>query len=127
MALFNVSILFETPPVSLKLESYSAEAIKANQQYLLPLKVTANAVVELELNAESYLLTMNDRGIHKLVKVGEALALDQSPLLFKYYADFYSLSYKQLTLSCDDQGLSHFIDNSADEQTKLQFVSSIIQ
>jgi hypothetical protein len=113
--------------VSLKLESYSAEVIKANQQYLLPLKVTANAVVELELNAESYLLTMNDRGIHKLVKVGEALALDQSPLLFKYYADFYSLSYKQLTLSCDDQGLSHFIDNSADEQTKLQFVSSIIQ
>jgi hypothetical protein len=108
--------------VSLKLEAYNAEAIQANQQYLLPLKASANAVVELELNAESYVLTMNDRGIHKLVKVGEALALDQSLLIFKRYPEFYQLSYKNLTLSCDDHGQGHFIENHADEQTKLQLI-----
>lgn len=106
--------------VSLKLESYSAETLAANPNYLVPLKVTATALVELELNDEIYLLTMNDRGIHKLVKVGEALALDQSPLVFKQYAEFCSISYKQLSLSCDEQGFTHFVENNVDEQTKLQ-------
>ena len=110
--------------VSLKLEAYNAEAIQANQQYLLPLKASANAVVELELNAESYVLTMNDRGIHKLVKVGEALALDQSLLIFKRYPEFYQLSYKNLTLSCDAQGLGQFVENHVDEQTHLHLVES---
>lgn len=105
---------------SLKLECYSAEIIAANPTYLLPLNLTANSLVKLRLNDEYYLLSMNDRGIHKLVKEGEAFALDQSPLVFKHYADFYSLSYKQLTLSCDPQGLTQFIENNADEQTKLQ-------
>ena len=86
------------------------------------MKASANAVVELELNAESYVLTMNDRGIHKLVKVGEALALDQSLLIFKRYPEFYQLSYKNLTLSCDAQGLGQFVENHADEQTKLQLI-----
>ncbi|WP_343619443.1 hypothetical protein [Acinetobacter proteolyticus] len=105
---------------SLKLESYNAEIIAANPAYLLPLHLTANSLVKLRLNDEYYLLSMNDRGIHKLVKEGEPFALDQSPLVFKHYADFYSLSYKQLTLSCDPQGLTQFIENNADEQTKLQ-------
>ncbi|MCH7314104.1 hypothetical protein [Acinetobacter sp. ANC 3882] len=105
---------------SLKLESYTAEIIAANQAYLLPLNLTANALVKLRLNDEYYFLTMNDRGIHKLVKDGEPFALDQSPLVFKHYADFYSLSYKQLTLSCDASGFTQFIENNADEQTKLQ-------
>ncbi|ENU21910.1 hypothetical protein F993_03839 [Acinetobacter proteolyticus] len=105
---------------SLKLECYSAEIIAANPTYLLPLNLTANSLVKLRLNDEYYLLSMNDRGIHKLVKEGEPFALDQSPLVFKHYADFYSLSYKQLTLSCDPQGLTQFIENNADEQTKLQ-------
>ncbi|ENX38161.1 hypothetical protein [Acinetobacter sp. NIPH 2100] len=105
---------------SLKLESYTAEIIAANQAYLLPLNLTANTLVKLRLNDEYYFLTMNDRGIHKLVKDGEPFALDQSPLVFKHYADFYSLSYKQLTLSCDASGFTQFIENNADEQTKLQ-------
>ncbi|WP_436898357.1 hypothetical protein [Acinetobacter gyllenbergii] len=105
---------------SLKLECYSAEIIAANPTYLLPLNLTANSLVKLRLNDEYYLLSMNDRGIHKLVKEGEPFALDQSPLVFKHYADFYHLSYKQLTLSCDPQGLTQFIENNADEQTRLQ-------
>ena len=105
--------------VSLKLESYQTDVIVANPHYLLPLHVKANSLVQLEFNAELYLLTMNDRGIHKLVKVGEALALDQSPLVVKQYADFCSISYKQFTLSCDAQGSSQFIDH-IDEQSKLQ-------
>ncbi|WP_332605255.1 hypothetical protein [Acinetobacter sp. ESBL14] len=105
---------------SLKLECYSAEIIAANSAYLLPLNLTANSLVKLRLNDEYYFLTMNDRGIHKLVKEGEPFALDQSPLVFKHYTDFYHLSYKQLTLCCDAQGLTHFIENNADEQTKLQ-------
>lgn len=105
---------------SLKLECYSTEIIVANSAYLLPLNLTANSLVKLRLNDEYYFLTMNDRGIHKLVKEGEPFALDQSPLVFKHYADFYSLSYKQLSLCCDAQGLTHFIENNADEQTKLQ-------
>ncbi|EPF93114.1 hypothetical protein [Acinetobacter gyllenbergii] len=105
---------------SLKLECYSTEIIAANSAYLLPLNLTANSLVKLRLNDEYYFLTMNDRGIHKLVKEGEPFALDQSPLVFKHYADFYSLSYKQLSLCCDAQGLTHFIENNADEQTKLQ-------
>lgn len=105
---------------SLKLECYSAEIIVANPAYLLPLNLTANSLVKLRLNDEYYLLSMNDRGIHKLVKEGEPFALDQSPLVFKHYADFYSLSYKQLALSCDASGFTQFIENNADEQTKLQ-------
>ncbi|WHP04916.1 hypothetical protein QLH32_12800 [Acinetobacter corruptisaponis] len=110
--------------VSLKLESYEAEIIEANSQYLLPLTAQANTLVSLELNHESYLLTMNDRGIHKLIKQGEALPLDQSPLVFKQYADFCSISYKQLTLSCDAQGLGQFVENNMDEQTHLHLVES---
>ncbi|ENW84741.1 hypothetical protein F908_00343 [Acinetobacter sp. NIPH 284] len=108
--------------ISLKLESYSAEHIQENSQYLVPLHLKPNALVELNLNDEYYFLTMNDRGIHKLIKFGEALALDQSLLIFKRYPEFYQLSYKNLTLSCDDHGQGHFIENHADEQTKLQLI-----
>ena len=65
---------------------------------------------------------MNDRGILKLVKVNEEMALDQSLLIFKRYPEFYQLSYKNLTLSCDDHGQGHFIEDHADEQTKLQLI-----
>ncbi|ENW06585.1 hypothetical protein F934_00651 [Acinetobacter beijerinckii ANC 3835] len=105
--------------VSLKLEIYDLETINANFHYLLPLTPKLNAVLELELNHEIYVLTMNDRGIHKLVKQDEALALDQSLLLFKRYAEYCSLSYKQLTLSCDQSGFTHFIEHSPDELTHL--------
>ena len=110
--------------MSLKLESYTAEIIEANSQYLLPLKAQANTLVSLELNHELYLLTMNDRGIHKLIKQGEALPLDQSPLVFKRYTDFCSISYKQLSLSCDAQGLSQFVENNVEEQTHLHLAES---
>ncbi len=105
--------------VSLKLESYSADVIAAQSQYLLPLNGKGTALVELALNGDHYLLTMNDRGIHKLIALDEPLPLDQSPLIFKQYAEFCSVSYKQLTLACDANGLSHFIENNVDEQTKL--------
>ena len=110
--------------VSLKLESYTAEIIEANSHYLLPLTAQANTLVSLELNHECYLLTMNDRGIHKLIKQGEALPLDQSPLVFKRYTDFCSISYKQLSLSCDAQGLSQFVENNVEEQTHLHLAES---
>ena len=106
--------------VSLKLESYSAEHIQENSQYLVPLHLKPNALVELNLNDEYYFLTMNDRGVHKLIKFGDALPLDQSPLIFKQYPDFYNLSYKQLTLSCEDDGLTHFIESHSAEQSRLQ-------
>lgn len=105
--------------VSLKLESYSADVIAAQSQYLLPLSGKGTALIELALNGDHYLLTMNDRGIHKLIALDEPLPLDQSPLIFKQYAEFCSVSYKQLTLACDANGLSHFIENNVDEQTKL--------
>ncbi|WP_234856529.1 hypothetical protein [Acinetobacter junii] len=106
--------------VSLKLESYSAEHIQENSQYLVPLHLKPNTLVELNLNDEYYFLTMNDRGIHKLIKFGDALPLDQSPLIFKQYPDFYNLSYKQLTLSCEDDGLTHFIESHSAEHSRLQ-------
>ena len=105
--------------VSLKLESYQAEIIQANTSYLLPLHVKANSLVQLELNHEHYLLTMNDRGIYKLMQVDDVLALGHSPLIFKQYVDFCCISYKQLHLNCDIQGNSQFID-TVDEQSKLQ-------
>jgi hypothetical protein len=86
----------------------------------VPLHLKPNALVELNLNDEYYFLTMNDRGIHKLIKFGDALPLDQSPLIFKQYPDFYNLSYKQLTLSCEDDGLTHFIESHSAEQSRLQ-------
>ncbi|WP_109441059.1 hypothetical protein [Acinetobacter haemolyticus] len=108
--------------VSLKLESYTADVIAAQSQYLLPLNGKSTALIELELNGDHYLLTMNDRGIHKLIALGDPLPLDQTPLIFKQYAEFCSVSYKQLTLSCDGHGLTHFIENNVDEQTKLHLV-----
>ncbi|MCR4529414.1 hypothetical protein [Acinetobacter venetianus] len=106
--------------VSLKLECYAVDIIAENSQYLVPLAVQANSLVKLELNGENYLLTMNDRGIHKLIPEHEVLPLDQSPLVFKQYEGFCSMSYKQLTLSCDEQGFSHFVESGAEEQSKLQ-------
>lgn len=106
--------------INLKLETYAVDVVLANPSYLIPIVAEHTGVVQIELNNELYLLGMNDRKIIKLFKQGDALTSDMSPFVIKQYSDFFALSYKQLNLNCDEQGVCDYVEGSV--QPSQQFV-----
>ncbi|MDC5594963.1 hypothetical protein OHX11_04130 [Acinetobacter baumannii] len=106
--------------INLKLESYAVDVLLANTSYLIPIVAEQTGVAHIELNNEIYLLGMNDRKIIKLFKQGDALTSDMSPFVIKQYSDFFALSYKQLNLNCDEQGVCDYVEGSV--QPSQQFV-----
>lgn len=106
--------------INLKLETYAVDVVLANPSHLVPIVAEHTGVVQIELNNELYLLGMNDRKIIKLFKQGDALTSDMSPFVIKQYSDFFALSYKQLNLNCDEQGVCDYVESSI--QPSQQFV-----
>jgi len=46
-----------------------------------------------------------------------------SPFLIKKYSDCFAISYKQLNLSCDEQGLCEFTEGSIQPTEQLTTIS----
>ncbi|MCU7697768.1 hypothetical protein OD757_11120 [Acinetobacter sp. AYS6] len=109
--------------INSKFESYALDVLLANKSYLIPIVAEHTGVVHIELNNETYLLGMNDRKIIKLFKREEPLTSDMSPFVIKKYSDFFAISYKQLNLSCDEQGVCEFIEGSIQPTEQLVSIS----
>ena len=90
--------------ITQKLESYEQQVIDVNGKYIIPLHVENNALAQVEIKKQTYLICMNDRRVTKLFKPDDALSLDMNPIVIKKTAEFYVLSYKNFYLSCDIQG-----------------------
>lgn len=109
--------------INSKFESYALDVLLANKSYLIPIVAEHTGVVHIELNNETYLLGMNDRKVIKLFKREESLTSDMSPFVVKKYSDFFAISYKQLNLSCDEQGMCEFIEGSIQPTEQLLSIS----
>ena len=62
---------------------------------------------------------MNDRRVTKLFKKDDALSLDMHPIVIKQCADFYVLSYKNLYMACDVQGICSFESDTLQETSQF--------
>lgn len=109
--------------INSKFESYTVDTLLVNKSYLVPIVAEQTGVVHIELNNEVYLLAMNDRKIIKLFKSEEPLTSDMSPFVIKKYSDSFAISYKQLNLSCDGQGLCEFTEGSIQPTEQLTTIS----
>ena len=109
--------------INSKFENYALDVLLANKSYLIPIVAEHTGVVHIELNNETYLLGMNDRKVIKLFKREEPLTSDMSPFVIKKYSDFFAISYKQLNLSCDEQGMCEFIEGSIQPTEQLISIS----
>ncbi|WP_227062627.1 hypothetical protein [Acinetobacter pittii] len=118
---FGLILVFNL--INSKFESYTVDTLLANKSYLVPIVAEQTGVVHIELNNEVYLLAMNDRKIIKLFKSEEPLTSDMSPFLIKKYSDCFAISYKQLNLSCDEQGLCKFTEGSIQPTEQLTTIS----
>lgn len=114
---FGLILVFNL--INSKFESYTVDTLLANKSYLVPIVAEQTGVVRIELNNEIYLLAMNDRKIIKLFKSEEPLTSDMSPFVIKKYSDSFAISYKQLNLSCDEQGLCEFTVGSIQPTEQL--------
>ena len=110
--------------ISQKFESYLPDVVLANAAYLIAIDQQQTGLVQIELNQERYLLAMNDRRVIKLFKSGDAFTSDMSPFVVKQYSDAMTLSYKQLNLSCDEQGLCDFVEGSVQANEQWNWVAS---
>lgn len=118
---FGLILVFNL--INSKFESYTVDTLLANKSYLVPIVVEQTGVVHIELNNEVYLLAMNDRKIIKLFKSEEPLTSDMSPFVIKKYSDCFAISYKQLNLSFDEQGLCEFTEGSIQPTEQLTTIS----
>ncbi|AZP27952.1 MULTISPECIES: hypothetical protein [Acinetobacter] len=118
---FGLILVFNL--INSKFESYTVDTLLANKSYLVPIVAEQTGVVNIELNNEIYLLAMNDRKVIKLFKSEEPLTSDMSPFLIKKYFDCFAISYKQLNLSCDEQGLCEFTEGSIQPTEQLTTIS----
>lgn len=118
---FGLILVFNL--INSKFESYTVDTLLANKSYLVPIVAEQTGVVHIELNNEIYLLAMNDRKIIKLFKREEPLTSDMSPFVIKKYSDSLAISYKQLNLSCDEQGLCEFTEDSIQFTEQLSTIS----
>lgn len=118
---FGLILVFNL--INSKFESYTVDTLLVNKSYLVPIVAEQTGVVHIELNNEVYLLAMNDRKIIKLFKSEEPLTSDMSPFLIKKYSDCFAISYKQLNLSCDEQGLCEFTECSIQPTEQLTTIS----
>lgn len=118
---FGLILVFNL--INSKFESYTVDTLLANKSYLVPIVAEQTGVVHIELNNEIYLLAMNDRKVIKLFKREEPLTSDMSPFVIKKYSDCFAISYKQLNLSCDEQGLCEFTERSIQPTEQLTTIS----
>lgn len=118
---FGLILVFNL--INSKFESYTVDTLLANKSYLVPIVAEQTGVVHIELNNEVYLLAMNDRKIIKLFKSEEPLTSDMSPFVIKKYSDCFAISYKQLNLSFDEQGLCEFTEGSIQPTEQLTTIS----
>lgn len=118
---FGLILVFNL--INSKFESYTVDTLLANKSYLVPIVAEQTGVVHIELNNEVYLLAMNDRKIIKLFKSEEPLTSDMSPFVIKKYSDCFAISYKQLNLSFDEQGLCEFTEGSIQPIEQLTTIS----
>ncbi|MBN6520073.1 hypothetical protein JZM35_05455 [Acinetobacter pittii] len=118
---FGLILVFNL--INSKFESYALDVLLANKSYLVPIVAEQTGVVHIELNNEIYLLAMNDRKIIKLFKSEEPLTSDMSPFVIKKYSDSFAISYKQLNLSCDEQGLCEFTEGPIQSTEQLTTIS----
>ncbi|MDX8163423.1 hypothetical protein [Acinetobacter pittii] len=118
---FGLILVFNL--INSKFESYTVDTLLVNKSYLVPIVAEQTGVVHIELNNEVYLLAMNDRKIIKLFKSEEPLTSDMSPFVIKKYSDSFAISYKQLNLSCDEQGLCEFMEGSIQPTEQLTTIS----
>ncbi|MCU4443156.1 hypothetical protein KWE92_08815 [Acinetobacter pittii] len=118
---FGLILVFNL--INSKFESYTVDTLLANKSYLVPIVAEQTGVVNIELNNEIYLLAMNDRKVIKLFKSEEPLTSDMSPFVIKKYSDCFAISYKQLNLSFDEQGLCEFTEGSIQPTEQLSTIS----
>lgn len=118
---FGLILVFNL--INSKFESYALDVLLANKPYLVPIVAEQTGVVNIELNNEIYLLAMNDRKVIKLFKNEEPLTSDMSPFVIKKYSDCFAISYKQLNLSFDEQGLCEFTEGSIQPTEQLSTIS----
>lgn len=118
---FGLILVFNL--INSKFESYTVDTLLANKSYLVPIVAEQTGVVHIELNNEVYLLAMNDRKVIKLFKSEEPLTSDMSPFVIKKYSDCFAISYKQLNLSFDEQGLCEFTESSIQPTEQLTTIS----
>lgn len=118
---FGLILVFNL--INSKFESYTVDTLLANKPYLVPIVAEQTGVVNIELNNEIYLLAMNDRKVIKLFKSEEPLTSDMSPFVIKKYSDCFAISYKQLNLSFDEQGLCEFTEGSIQPTEQLTTIS----
>lgn len=118
---FGLILVFNL--INSKFESYTVDTLLANKPYLVPIVAEQTGVVNIELNNEIYLLAMNDRKVIKLFKSEEPLTSDMSPFVIKKYSDCFAISYKQLNLSFDEQGLCEFTEGSIQPTEQLSTIS----
>lgn len=108
--------------ISHKIESYLPEAIQLNNKYLISISAKNSGLAKIVINNEHYLIAMNDRRVMKLFKEEDALTSDMSPILIKKYTDYFILSYKQLNLTSDEQGMCIFVETSNQDSEKFKTV-----
>ena len=98
--------------ITQKLESYDQQVIDVNGKYIIPLHVEHTGLATVVVKKQTYLICMNDRRVTKLFKAEDELSSDMNPLLIKKGMGFYSVSYKQLYMHCDEQGNCLFESDS---------------
>ncbi len=108
--------------ISHKLESYRVDAVQLNNKYLISIHAKSSGIVKIVINAERYIVAMNDRRVMKLFKEDDALSTDMSPILIKKYTDYFVLSYKQLNLHSDEHGVCSFTENSTQDAEKFKTI-----
>lgn len=120
MDAFGHGLVFNV--ISQKIESYAAKAIALNHKFLIPLEAKYTGLVYVNLNDERCIVTMNDRGMMKLVKATEPLGVGLHPLIMKKYSDYFVLSYKNLNLYSDEYG-GHDFSEDLPETAKFVLTS----
>lgn len=106
--IFGHGLIFNI--ISQKIESYAPHAIALNHKFLIPIYAKNTGLVQISLNDERYIVSMNDRLVMKLVKERNALGVGMHPLIIKKYDDYFVISYKNLNLSSDEFGGHEFTE-----------------
>jgi hypothetical protein len=108
MDAFGHGLVFNV--ISQKIESYAPKAIALNHKFLIPIEAKYTGLVYVTYNDERSIVTMNDRGMMKLVKATDPLGVGLHPLIMKKYSDYFVLSYKNLNLYSDEYGGNDFTE-----------------
>ena len=105
--------------ITQKLESYEQQVIDVNGKYIIPLHVEDTGLAQIEIKKQHYLICMNDRRVTKLIRKEDSLSADMNPLIVKKGEGYYSISYKQCYMHCDEQGNCVFEAETVGDREKL--------